>query len=111
MADFLRSCSGCAAHLVTGDGATEMLFCKKCRPKHVTPFDEWAAGIEAGSTVYVQPYAAWRNLSHSRYLVVERNNSQLTVQVLGIPESRQVVSIYDCGQHDLTPRRTTGALS
>lgn len=111
MSNLLRSCSGCSAHLLTNDGASQHLFCKTCKPKHVTPFDEWAAGLKPGDEVYVQPYAAWRGLSHSRYLVVGREGSTLTVQVLGVPESRMQVHVADCGQHDLTPRRRTGALS
>jgi hypothetical protein len=108
--NLLRSCAGCSAHLLTNDGATQSLFCAKCKPKHVTPFEKWAANVSAGDTVYVQPYAAWRGLSHSQYLVVGRDGNTLTVQVLGITESRMKVHIADCGEHDLTPRRRTGAL-
>ena len=110
MSNFLRSCAGCSAHLLTNDPSSQMIFCKKCRPKHVKPFDEWAAGLERGSEVFVQPYAAWRGLSRSRNIVIERDGDDVTVQILGMPQSRQVVRIAHLGQHDLTPRRHVGAL-
>jgi hypothetical protein len=110
MSNFLRSCSGCSAHLLTNDPTSQHVWCAKCMGKYVKPFDEWKASIAAGSRVYVQPYASWRGLSHSQYLVVERDGDQLTVQVLGIPESRMQVHINHTGQHDLTPRSRSGAL-
>jgi hypothetical protein len=106
MATLLRSCAGCSAHILTNDGRSEYAWCKKCRARHVKPFDEWATEIKVGDCIYVQPYAAWHGLSHSRYLVVGREGDQLTVQVLGIPESRTTVHINHTGQHDLTPRRS-----
>lgn len=109
MMNLLRSCAGCSAHILTNDGTSEYAWCPKCRPKHVTPFDQWAAALKVGDLVHVQPYAAWRGLSHSKYLIVERNGDDLTVQVLGLPESRGVVNVVHCGQHDLTPRRLGGA--
>jgi hypothetical protein len=61
--------------------------------------------------VHVQPYAAWRGLTFSKYLVVERDGDALTIQVLGIPQSQQVVKISDIARDDLTPRRMDGAAS
>lgn len=105
----LRACSGCSGFILTVDTTSEYAWCAKCYPKHVTPFDQWAAALKVGDTVYVQPYLAWRGLSHSRYLIVERAGDELTVQIIGMPESRGVVNVDHCGQHDLTPRRLGGA--
>lgn len=105
MSNFLRSCGGCSAHVVCNDPSSQTVFCPTCKPKHVTPFDQWAAGVKAGDTVYVQPYAAFRGLSHSEYLVIERNGDDLTLQILGWPEARVTTHINHCGQRDLTPRR------
>lgn len=105
----LRSCAGCAGHLLTNDTRSQSVFCARCRPKYVTPFAEWAAALKPGDRVYVQPYAAWRGLSRSEYVIIARDGDRLTMQVLGIPESLQIL-IAHCGQHDLTPRRTTGAI-
>lgn len=103
---YLRSCSGCSAHLACNDPTSQNVWCGTCKPKHVKPFDAWAAGLKPGDRVYVQPYAAWRGLSHSEYLITARDGDTLTVQVLGIPESSMTVAVHHCGQHDLTPRRT-----
>ena len=105
MSNFLRSCAGCSAHILTNDPTSQKVFCPTCKPKHVTPFESWAASVKVGDTVYVQPYAAFRGLSHSQYLVIERTGDDLTLQVLGWPESRTVTHINHCGQFDLTPRR------
>jgi hypothetical protein len=86
--DYLRSCSGYSAHLLSNDPTSDKVWCKTCRPKHVRPFDAWAAGLKRGDRVYLQPYAAWRGLSHSDYVVIDREGDTLTVQVIGIPESR-----------------------
>jgi hypothetical protein len=101
----LRSCAGCSAHILTNDTTSEMAWCAKCKPKHVKPFDEWAATVQVGSRVYLQPYASFRGLSHSEYLVTGREGDKLTVQLLGWPESSQRVNVAHAGQHDLTPRR------
>lgn len=85
------------------------MYCPTCQRKHVTPFDEWAASVGPGSHVYLQPYAAWRGLSHSQYLVLARDGDALTVQVLGVPQSRMTVEICHAGQHDLTPLAQRGA--
>ncbi len=104
MSNYLRSCAGCSAHLLSGDPSSEYVWCSKCRAKHVTPFGQWAAALKPGDLVYVQPYAAWRGLSHSQYLIVARDGDVLTVQVLGLPESRGPVHVAHVGQHNLTPR-------
>ena len=110
--NYLRSCAGCSAHLITNDPTRQMVYCKRCAPTHVKPFQEWADGLTAGDRgVYVQPYAAWRGLSHSENLVIDRDGDLLTVQIIGLPESRQQVHVNHCGQSDLTPRRRFGALS
>lgn len=100
----LRSCAGCSAHVLTNDTTSEMTWCAKCKPKHVAPWDEWQASVQVGSRVYLQPYSAFRGLSHSVYLVTARDGDMLTVQILGWPESSLQVHVNHTGQHDLTPR-------
>jgi hypothetical protein len=107
---YLRSCGGCAVDLLAEDPTTRTVYCKRCKPKHIKPFDEWAASVQPGRLVYLKPYAAWQGLSRSQYLVVERDGDTLTVQVLGLPESRMTVNIRHTGQHDMTRRSHTGAL-
>ncbi len=102
---YWRACSGCNTDLAVYDWTSENVWCNTCLPKHVQPFDVWAAGIAAGSRVYLQPAVAWRGLSHSEYLVTARDGDVLTVQLTGMPESSMTVDIGQCGQHDLTPRR------
>jgi hypothetical protein len=104
MSDALRSCSGCSAHLLTNNTTSEYVWCRKCEPKYVKPWHEWVAGIAKGSEVYLQPYVAWRGLSHSRYLVTARDDDMLTVQIIGIPKSSMTVHVFHVGQYDLTPR-------
>lgn len=108
MTNSLRSCAGCSAHILTNDTTSEYAWCPKCKAKHVTPFDQWAAALKVGDTVYVQPYMAWKGLSHSQYLIVERDGDELTLQILGLPESRVHTNVVHCGQYDLTPRRLGG---
>lgn len=108
--NFLRNCGGCSGHILTNDPASQTVYCRRCQSVHVQPFDAWSAGIRVGSTVYVQPYAAWRGLSGSRYLVIDRDGDELTIQVLGIPESRMKTHINHTAQHDVTPRALGGAL-
>lgn len=104
----LRCCSGCSAHLLTQDTTSPDVYCGKCRAKQ-TPWDEWAAGLAKGALVYLYPYAAWNGLSHSQYLVIDRADDQLTVQVLGNPKSRMTVHISACVDRDMTPLRRRGA--
>lgn len=111
MSNFLRSCGGCSAHILCNDPSSQTVYCNKCKPKYVKPFDEWAAGLKPGDEVFVQPYAAWRRLSFSRNIVIARDGDDITVQIIGMPESRQVVNVAHLGQRDLTPRRQYGALS
>lgn len=105
----LRVCGSCSAWLLTVDGSTPTVFCNKCRAKQPA-WDTWAAALAIGDTVYVQPYAAWKGLSRSEYLIVDRNGDDLKVQVLGIPESLTAVHIADCAQQDVTPWRAKGAM-
>ncbi len=101
---YWRGCSGCNTSLASYDGTSENVWCAKCQPRYVTPHAEWAAALAVGSRVYLQPYAAWRGLSHSEYLVTDRDGDMLTVQLVGVPESSMRVTVAQCGQHDLTPR-------
>jgi hypothetical protein len=110
MSNLLRSCGGCSAFLLTNDPSSQTVWCKKCKPKYVAPFDDWAARLSKGDRVFVQPYTAWRGLSRSENVVIDRDGDNITVQIIGIPESRQVVHVTDLGQHNLTPRSRTGAL-
>ena len=109
MSNFLRSCSGCSAHLLTNDPTSEYVWCRTCKPKYVKPFDEWVAALAPGDWVFVQPYAAWRGLSHSEHVIIARDGDDLILQIIGLPESRITTSVNHCGQHDLTPRRQYGA--
>lgn len=104
----LRVCGSCSAWILTVDGSTPTVHCSKCRAKQ-TPWDAWAAALKTGDRVFLQPYAAWRGLSRSQHLVVGRDGDTLTVQVLGIPDSRKTVHVADCAQQDVTPWQTTGA--
>ncbi len=85
-----------------------MAYCARCQPAR-PPFAEWAASLTCNSTVFLQPYAAWRGLSHSTYLVLDRDGDTLTVQMIGIPASRMQVDVAQCADHDVTPRRDWGA--
>lgn len=105
----LRVCGSCSAWLLTADAHTPTVHCNKCRAKQ-TPHDAWEAALKPGDRVFLYPYAAWRGLSRSEYLVIARDGDDLTVQVLGIPESRMPVHISACAQQDVTPWPTTGAL-
>src|ERR1044071_427568 len=101
-ASLLRSCSFCGAHILTNDGLSQKVYCSGHQPRS---FDDWAATVKAGSTVYLQPIVAWRGLSRSANQVLVRDGDVLTVQIVGIPDSRQQVRITQCGERDLTPRR------
>lgn len=105
----LRICGSCSAWLLTVDADTPTVHCTKCRADQPT-WDEWAAALKTNDEVFLYPYAAWRGLSRSKYLVVHRDGDQLTVQVLGIPASRMTVHISTCTQQDVTPWRAEGAL-
>ena len=110
--NYLRSCAHCSAHILTNDPTSQMVFCPKCRPICVKPFDEWAASLAKGSRgVYVQPYNAWRGLSHSENIVIARDGDLIAIQIIGLPESLQAVHVNHLAQYDATPRRHTGALS
>lgn len=111
MANYLRSCGGCSAHLLSNDPSSQTVFCATCRPKYVQPFDQWAASLAKGDRAYVRPYLAWHGLSHSENLVISRQGDDIEVQILGLPESRQVVAVTQLGQHDMTPRSQHGAAS
>jgi hypothetical protein len=102
--NLLRSCAGCSAHILTNDGRSQDAYCPKCRPKYVKPFGEWAAALKAGDICYVQPILAWRGLTFSKNLVIGRDGDQVTVQILGMPESRQTIHIAQLADHNLTPR-------
>lgn len=113
-----RSCYYCSAHMITYDHWTRELACNRCRQgrnpgtRHMLPkpFEEWAASLKPGDRCYVQPILAWHGLAHSANVVIERTGDQVTVQIVGLPESRQAVSIHQLGERDMTPRRQTGAM-
>jgi hypothetical protein len=105
----LRVCGSCSAWLLTVDADTPTVHCNKCRAAQ-PDWNTWAAALRPNDLVFLYPYAAWRRLSRSRYLIVARDGDQLTVQVLGIPDSRMTVHISTCTQQDVTPWRAEGAL-
>jgi hypothetical protein len=98
----LRCCATCSAHILTNDGVSQSVYCAEHQPRS---FDEWAATVKPDDRVYLQPVMAWRGLSRSENLVLERDGDLLTVQIIGIPESRQQVRITQCAERDMTPRR------
>lgn len=104
----LRVCGSCSAWILTVDGDTPTVLCNKCRAKQ-TPWEVWVAELKTGDRVFLYPYAAWRGLSRSEYLIVDRDGDELTVQVLGIPASRMTVHISCCAQQDVTPWRAKAA--
>jgi hypothetical protein len=84
------------------------VYCGPCAARQ-QPIAEWAAELKAGDHVFVQPYAAWRGLSHSKCLIVDRVDDVLTVQIVGLPQSRLDVHVNHCGPRNLTPLRMVGA--
>lgn len=102
MTSFLRSCSECSAHITTNNGTSEYVRCSKCQSKRPS-FDQWAETVVKGSTVYVQPIIAGA-FSRSRWLVIERDADNVTVQVLGLPQTRTVTTIGQLADEDVTHR-------
>jgi hypothetical protein len=106
---YLRACAVCSVALLVCDLSPQNAYCRKHQPQR-PPFAAWAAGLASGDRVYLQPYAAWRGLSHSEYLIVGRDGDTLTVQLIGVPESRMDVGVAHCADHDVTKRSRTGPL-
>lgn len=102
MSSFLRSCSNCAAHIVTSNGTGEYVRCRKCQAKEPT-FNEWASAVKAGSLVYIQPYL-YESLSRSKWVVLDRVGDEVTIQVLGLPNKTIRTTISQLAKEDLTPR-------
>jgi hypothetical protein len=107
---YLRACVVCSVDLLVCDPSPQKAYCSKHEPQR-PPFATWAAGLVAGDRVYLQAYAAWRGLSHSKYLIVGRDGDTLTVQLIGVPQSRMDVGVAHCADHDVTKQSLTGALS
>lgn len=99
-----RVCGGCSAWILIMEANLPTVFCQKCQAKQPS-FKDWAASVKPDDLVYVQPYEAWRGMTHSRYLVTARSGDMLTVQLLGIPESSRQVHIGNCAPQDVTPWR------
>jgi hypothetical protein len=108
MTYYWRCCAECSESIVTNNARTSDVFCKRCAARRPS-FDEWAAKLGPGDRVYVQPYVAWRGLSRSQYLVIERDGNRFVLQLIGIPESRITTDVGQLGQRDLTPRARSGA--
>jgi len=85
----LRSCSGCSAHILTWDGNSDMVFCAKCRPTYVKPFEEWAAGLTVGSQVYVQPIVAD---PYATWVIEQRDGDQVVLGRLNVPNYPKVTT-------------------
>lgn len=83
--------------------------CPKCQIKATInrkPFDP-----QKGDTVYVQPIAIperWSHCTHSKWLVVSREDENVEIQIVGIPESRFTTTVWQLGDDDLTPMRNGG---
>lgn len=105
---YLRCCAICSAHILTSDNYSINAYCAAHQPAR-QDFNTWAAGLQKGDRVFLQPYAAWRGLSHSEYLIVDRTEDTLTVQLIGYPESRMEVGVAHCARNDVTPRPRYGA--
>lgn len=97
----LRSCAGCSAHILVNDGKSDKVWCKTCRPKYVTPFDTWAAGLKIGDSVYVQPYIAPAHLGRSQWLIRTRDGDNVTLSLLGVPDRTIETTIGQLAQHAL----------
>lgn len=106
---YLRACSRCAAHILTNDPTSSHVYCPTCAAEQPT-WEEWSAAIGPGSRCYVQPAAAWRGNSRSEHTVVARDGDTVTVQIIGLPESRRLVTITSLCPHDVTPRTGGWAL-
>lgn len=104
MTEFARTCGHCAGLFLCNDPTSCVWYCNRCRRKVLKPFDEWAANLNTGDRVYVQPYLAWHGLSRSQYFVVAQDGDMLTVQIPGLPDSRQTLNVAHLCQHDATPR-------
>lgn len=97
----LRLCGACSAWLLMDvDGGTPTVYCRKCQAKRPT-WDQWAEALKPGDSVYLYKYAAWRGMCRSQYVITERDGRSLTVQLIGIPESRMAVDVTCCTQEDM----------
>lgn len=101
---YLRACSTCAAHILTTDPTSSHVYCPACAAKRPT-WEQWSANLRPGGRCYVQPAAAWRGMSRSEHVVTARDGDTVTVQIVGLPESRRPVTITSLCPHDVTPRR------
>lgn len=101
--NLLRSCAGCSAHLLTSDGYSDRVYCARCRPRYLKPFDEWAAGLVVGDRVYLQPVIAGP-FARSEWLIVERTGDSVTVHVLGMPDTRRDTTVAQLCQQSLARR-------
>lgn len=88
--NLLRSCAGCSAHILTGDGKSDMVFCGPCRPKYVKPWDEWVAGLAVGSQVYVQPYVAD---PYATWIIRERDGDTVHLERMNVPGQTVVTTV------------------
>jgi hypothetical protein len=106
---YLRSCSACAAHILTTDPTSSHVYCPDCKAQRPTG-EQWCAALTPGDRCYVQPTAAWHGLSRSEHVIVARDGNTVTVQIIGLPESRRPVAVTDLCPHDVTPRTGAWAL-
>ena len=93
----LRSCAGCAAHILVGWPGDAHAWCHRCRPKHVQPHATWAAGLSVGSTVYVQPDVGGQ-FARSAWLIRQRSGDDVTLSVLGLPHRVVTTTIGQLSQ-------------
>lgn len=105
MANLLRSCAECSAHILVNDGLAEMVFCARCRPKEQKRADAWFASLGPGSRVYLQPVAnPWPALAHSTFLVTARRGDEIDAHILGMPDYGVTVHVGLAASRDMTPR-------
>ena len=103
MADYLRSCARCRAHILVSHGGGEYAYCPRCLAK-LPSRDDWEAELVAGARVYVHSYVADPPWNRSEWVVLSRDGDELTLQVLGMPERRISTSIAHVGDHRILRR-------
>lgn len=102
MNDLLRSCSGCSAHILTGDNRSEDVWCPKCvakRPDYAT----WAAGLKAGDRVFIQPYLDPR-FARTQWIIRQRDGDQVTISALGFPDRVIVTDVTEIADRCMARR-------
>lgn len=102
MTTHLRGCARCAAFITTNDPTSDKVYCRTCLNLMPTR-SQWEASLHPGNHVYLHPGFAWHGMSHSEHTVIARDGDQVTVQIVGLPESRRTVHVAHLAWCDVTP--------